>query len=99
LLEKYSEICLRRVWKAERFSWWMTSMLHRFDEHDAFSQRISVPRSWTISSVQRRGAKPLQKITSGFLMRLSNSFLLTYTGEHPRSLDGLRDSHCPQVPP
>ncbi|MDP9710593.1 UNVERIFIED_ORG: p-hydroxybenzoate 3-monooxygenase [Pseudomonas fluorescens] len=40
LLEKYSEICLRRVWKAERFSWWMTSMLHRFDEHDDFSQRI-----------------------------------------------------------
>jgi p-hydroxybenzoate 3-monooxygenase len=41
LLEKYSEICLRRVWKAERFSWWMTSMLHRFDDHDAFSQRIA----------------------------------------------------------
>jgi p-hydroxybenzoate 3-monooxygenase len=41
LLDKYSEICLRRVWKAERFSWWMTSMLHRFDDHDAFSQRIS----------------------------------------------------------
>ena len=40
LLEKYSQICLRRVWKAERFSWWMTSMLHRFDEHDDFSQRI-----------------------------------------------------------
>ncbi|MFJ2390128.1 4-hydroxybenzoate 3-monooxygenase [Pseudomonas koreensis] len=41
LLEKYSQICLRRVWKAERFSWWMTSMLHRFDAHDDFSQRIS----------------------------------------------------------
>ncbi|MCU1749654.1 4-hydroxybenzoate 3-monooxygenase [Pseudomonas sp. 6D_7.1_Bac1] len=41
LLEKYSEICLRRVWKAERFSWWMTSMLHTFDDNDAFSQRIS----------------------------------------------------------
>ena len=40
LLEKYSEICLRRVWKAERFSWWMTSMLHRFDDQDAFDQRI-----------------------------------------------------------
>ncbi|WP_339476015.1 MULTISPECIES: 4-hydroxybenzoate 3-monooxygenase [unclassified Pseudomonas] len=40
LLEKYSAICLRRVWKAERFSWWMTSMLHRFDD-DAFNQRIS----------------------------------------------------------
>jgi len=40
LLEKYSAICLRRVWKAERFSWWMTSMLHRFPDADAFSQRI-----------------------------------------------------------
>jgi 2-polyprenyl-6-methoxyphenol hydroxylase-like FAD-dependent oxidoreductase len=41
LLEKYSAICLRRVWKAERFSWWMTSMLHRFPEADGFSQRIA----------------------------------------------------------
>lgn len=41
LLEKYSQICLRRVWKAERFSWWMTSMLHTFEGSDAFSQRIS----------------------------------------------------------
>ena len=40
LLEKYSEICLRRIWKAERFSWWMTSMLHRFPDTDAFSQRM-----------------------------------------------------------
>ncbi|MGN8278591.1 4-hydroxybenzoate 3-monooxygenase [Pseudomonas sp. SMN5] len=40
LLQRYSAICLRRVWKAERFSWWMTSMLHRFDD-DAFNQRIS----------------------------------------------------------
>ena len=31
LIERYSETCLRRVWKAERFSWWMTSMLHRLD--------------------------------------------------------------------
>ncbi|EJL02223.1 MULTISPECIES: 4-hydroxybenzoate 3-monooxygenase [Pseudomonas] len=41
LLQQYSAICLRRVWKAERFSWWMTSMLHRFDNDDAFNQRIS----------------------------------------------------------
>ncbi len=40
LLERYSEVCLRRVWKAERFSWWMTSVLHRFPDADAFSQRI-----------------------------------------------------------
>lgn len=39
LLDRYSEICLRRIWKAERFSWWMTSLMHAFDG-DAFSQRI-----------------------------------------------------------
>ncbi|OXS23190.1 4-hydroxybenzoate 3-monooxygenase [Pseudomonas fluorescens] len=41
LLERYSAICLRRVWKAERFSWWMTSMLHTFADADGFSQRIA----------------------------------------------------------
>ena len=40
LIEDYSRICLKRVWKAERFSWWMTSMLHAFDDADPFSQRI-----------------------------------------------------------
>jgi p-hydroxybenzoate 3-monooxygenase len=40
LVSRYSPICLRRVWKAERFSWWMTSLLHRFPDTDGFSQRI-----------------------------------------------------------
>ena len=39
LLESYSEKCLRRVWKAQRFSWWMTSLLHRFDVNYAFELR------------------------------------------------------------
>ena len=39
LLEAYSVICLRRIWKVQRFSWWMTSMLHRFDDHNAFDRR------------------------------------------------------------
>ena len=39
LLDKYSEICLDRVWKVQRFSWWMTSMLHRFEGDNAFDQR------------------------------------------------------------
>ena len=39
-LDQYSETCLRRVWKAERFSWWMTSLLHRFPDADAFAHRI-----------------------------------------------------------
>ena len=42
LLDGYSETCLRRVWKASRFSWWMTSMLHRFDGDDAFQYRMQV---------------------------------------------------------
>ena len=31
LLDAYSATCLDRVWKVQRFSWWMTSMLHRFE--------------------------------------------------------------------
>jgi p-hydroxybenzoate 3-monooxygenase len=39
LLDQYSETCLRRIWKVQRFSWWMTSMLHRFSEDNPFDQR------------------------------------------------------------
>ena len=39
LLEHYSEICLRRVWRAQHFSWWMTSMLHRSECGDGFDYR------------------------------------------------------------
>ena len=39
LLNDYSKICLRRIWKVQRFSWWMTSMLHLFDTDNAFDQR------------------------------------------------------------
>jgi p-hydroxybenzoate 3-monooxygenase len=42
LLDRYSELCLRRVWKAQRFSWWMTSMLHRFDTDNAFDRRRQI---------------------------------------------------------
>ncbi|MEO8049094.1 MAG: 4-hydroxybenzoate 3-monooxygenase [Acidobacteriota bacterium] len=34
LLKRYSEICLRRVWRAQNFTWWMTSLLHRFHGSD-----------------------------------------------------------------
>ena len=40
-LRGYSELCLRRVWRAEHFSWWMTSMLHRFDD-DPFQWRLQL---------------------------------------------------------
>lgn len=41
-LVTYSETCLRRIWKAQRFSWWMTSMLHRFPEGSAFDVRVQL---------------------------------------------------------
>lgn len=39
MLESYSQTCLKRVWKVQRFSWWMTSMLHRLDGESAFDAR------------------------------------------------------------
>jgi p-hydroxybenzoate 3-monooxygenase len=41
LLDAYSETCLRRVWRAEHFSWWMTSMLHRVGR-DPFEARLQL---------------------------------------------------------
>jgi p-hydroxybenzoate 3-monooxygenase len=40
LLDAYSETCLRRVWRVQHFSWWMTSMLHRVAGASAFEQRL-----------------------------------------------------------
>jgi p-hydroxybenzoate 3-monooxygenase len=39
-LDAYSATCLRRVWRAEHFSWWMTSMLHRFPGDDPFQRQL-----------------------------------------------------------
>jgi p-hydroxybenzoate 3-monooxygenase len=41
LLERYSEVCLRRVWKAVRFSWWFTAQMHKFSE-DPIEHRIQL---------------------------------------------------------
>jgi p-hydroxybenzoate 3-monooxygenase len=38
-LESYTATCLRRVWYAQRFSWWMTQLLHRFPNESAFDRR------------------------------------------------------------
>jgi p-hydroxybenzoate 3-monooxygenase len=42
LLQTYSATCLRRVWRAEHFSWWMTSMLHRFPDADSFQHNLQL---------------------------------------------------------
>jgi p-hydroxybenzoate 3-monooxygenase len=40
LLDGYSATCLQRVWRAEHFSWFMTSMLHKFPDEDGFGQKL-----------------------------------------------------------
>jgi len=42
LIESYSQDCLRRVWKAERFSWWMTTMLHKFPDQNSFDRGLQL---------------------------------------------------------
>ncbi|MBC7438328.1 MAG: 4-hydroxybenzoate 3-monooxygenase [Bdellovibrionales bacterium] len=39
-IDAYSGRCLSRVWKAERFSWWLTSLMHRFPDTEGFGQRV-----------------------------------------------------------
>ncbi len=39
-IDTYSERCLRRIWRAERFSWWFTSLMHSFPEQGAISQKL-----------------------------------------------------------
>jgi p-hydroxybenzoate 3-monooxygenase len=41
-LDAYSDTCLRRIWKVQRFSWWMTQMLHRFDDASPFDERRQI---------------------------------------------------------
>jgi p-hydroxybenzoate 3-monooxygenase len=40
LMDAYSATCLDRIWKVQRFSWWMTQLLHRYDDGDAFEERV-----------------------------------------------------------
>ena len=41
-LESYSDMALRRVWASERFSWWLTKLLHVFPDDDAFETRVKL---------------------------------------------------------
>ena len=41
-IDHYSARALARIWKTERFSWWMTTLLHRFDHHSPFEQRMQL---------------------------------------------------------
>jgi p-hydroxybenzoate 3-monooxygenase len=50
-LDAYSEQCLRRVWRAQHFSWWMTSMLHRFPDADPYQAQLQLAQlEYTVDS-------------------------------------------------
>ena len=50
-IDAYSDTCLRRVWRAEHFSWWMTSMLHTDPDGDGFDRRLQLSQlHQTVSS-------------------------------------------------
>jgi p-hydroxybenzoate 3-monooxygenase len=49
-LDSYSSRALARVWKAERFSWWMTKLLHKFPEEGDFGRRMQLAELEYIAS-------------------------------------------------
>lgn len=55
-LEDYTTTCLRRVWKAQRFSWWMTSILHRFDADTPFESRVRLAELDTVFGSEKAAA-------------------------------------------
>jgi p-hydroxybenzoate 3-monooxygenase len=66
-LDGYSAHVLNRVWRAERFSWWMTSMLHRFDDQTAFDRKLQLSELEYITS-SHAGAQSLAENYVGFAM-------------------------------
>ncbi len=54
-IDQYSASCLNRIWKAERFSWWMTMLLHRFPDANAFDQKaLNAELDYLVHSVAGR---------------------------------------------
>ena len=50
-LDGYTDACLRRVWRAEHFSWWMTTMLHRLPGDDPFDRQLQLSQlRYTVAS-------------------------------------------------
>jgi p-hydroxybenzoate 3-monooxygenase len=65
LLDEYSTNCLRRVWRAQHFSWWMTSMLHRFPDSDGYQTKLQLAQlAYTVDS--RAASKSLAQNYVGY---------------------------------
>jgi p-hydroxybenzoate 3-monooxygenase len=68
-LEAYSSICLRRIWKAQRFSWWMTSLLHLSPDATPFDRRRQLAELDYLTS-SRAAAASLAENYVGLPMKL-----------------------------
>ena len=68
-LDAYSATCLRRVWRAQRFSWWLTSLLHRFPDHSPFERRAQVAELEALFSSEAQ-SKALAEVYVGLPLRL-----------------------------
>ena len=64
-LDSYSDTCLRRIWRAEHFSWWMTTMLHRIPGGDPFDAKLQLSQLAYVAS-SRAAATSLAENYVGF---------------------------------
>jgi p-hydroxybenzoate 3-monooxygenase len=55
-LDAYSDTCLRRIWRAEHFSWWMTQMLHRAPDDDSFDLKLQLSQLRYVTSSRAASA-------------------------------------------
>jgi p-hydroxybenzoate 3-monooxygenase len=55
LLDGYSTACLKRVWRAQHFSWWMTTLLHTFDSDDDYGRRLQLSYLDYVTSSEAAG--------------------------------------------
>ena len=67
-LDAYSDVCLDRIWKTQRFSWWMTSMLHRFEGTGPFEHRVQLAELDYVTS-SRAGLDDARRKLRGLALR------------------------------
>ncbi len=70
LLASYSDVCLRRIWKVQRFSWWLTSLMHRFPDASPFDRRRQIAELDYVST-SRAAAKSLAENYVGLPLDIS----------------------------
>ena len=81
LLERYSQTCLRRVWKAQRFSWWMTQMLHLNPDDNAFDRKRQLGElSYVVSS------EAAATLAGGELCRAAGGELRSIDPQHGKKI-------------